>query len=125
MKIRTILAISLVLLPQLAFACRYVDWTHSKRVQHSEIAVTALVSGIAVPALEEKTISAVNAPFIATLSPRVIRLVVTEFHKGTPSTLLELTVSQCKGSLSAEIGHLVYAYKEGSDWRLLPVEDSE
>jgi hypothetical protein len=113
-----ILVLLFATLPVSAFACRTPYQTHSQRLGASDLAAVARVSGIRSAALEADTyVDAEKFPIIFE-SERTIRLVVIQRLKGDPPKLIEITIDHCQGSLSAEFGGLVAAYRIDGQWRL-------
>ena len=106
-------------------ACREPDWTHEEWVQNSDVALTAVVSGIYVPALEKQGYDEVNAGIVSIYSTHVVRMKVVQVHKGRAPRVLKLTLGNCQGSVYAAVGRPVHAYRDGNGWLLAPIETEE
>ena len=99
-----------------AFACREAERTHETRLAAADVAAVARVSAVSAPSLERPDYDD-ERDRISSFE-RTIRLVVVQPLKGNPSKRIELTLSHCQGSLSAEVGLLVYVYEIHGQWRI-------
>ena len=101
-----------------ASACREAYRTDEARLAAADVAFVARVSGVQSPALEREGYSDPSNWIDAVYSPRTIRLVLTRRIKGKPSRVVELEISQCNGSLDADVGASVTAYNIHGQWWL-------
>jgi hypothetical protein len=117
LKLRILLALCIAS-PVHAYACREPFPTDGARLDAADVALVARVSGVQVRALELDSYDDLSDWPQAVLSPRTIRLVVTRHLKGESPKLLALEIENCHGSLDAEVGGSVTAYKIHGEWWL-------
>jgi len=112
-----------------ALACRDAFHSHEQRLAESDVALVARVSGVLVPLLERPEIrDNINAGIAGVLADHTVRLAVIQSLKGQSQSVILVDVTQCNGSVYAEIGAKVYAYRFGTSWHLVgtpPVQAPE